>query len=79
MTSAEYQSSLDKIEKLNSAVNMPPKIRQTIDLLVEFLKDITPVIFDKSNVLHKIMPVLKFVRIGRLSYHFIISLIKIWK
>jgi len=79
MTTEEYQSSLDKIESLKSVVYMPPKIRQTIDLLVEFLKDITPVIFDKTNVLHKILPVLKFVRIGRLSYHFIISLIKIWK
>lgn len=79
MTTQDYNFTLKHIGRYTDNYTLPDKIKQTMELLFQFLTDISPVVIEKSNIIHKILPILKIIKIGRLSFDFIIKLINIWK
>jgi hypothetical protein len=79
MTYNDYTSTLHQLQDVSKRPLVPSKIKETVNILVNFLQEVTPVIFEKNTIMYKFLPILKIIKIGRISYMFINSLIKIWK
>jgi ABC-type polysaccharide/polyol phosphate export permease len=79
MTTKEYSHSVNNIKIATESVYFPKKIQETLDLLFQFMMDISPIIFEKSNIFQKLLPIIKIIKIGRLSLDFILKIINIWK
>jgi len=77
MTQKEYIEVVEEIKR--PSFKSMKKMENTIKELWDFMEKLIPILFNKQPLIFKFIPIIKIIKIGRISYIFIEKVYKIWK